>query len=136
MVRREIYDMVGKFDESLLYIDAYTWLKITSNNYPIVIQPYHYGYYRIHETNVHWNSFKMYETLMKSVDKFKDHPLYSKGRRNAMWYIFPYLALNDKKEAISILFKAFKFDIRTLKALIVLLIPFPLLKSFTKIRYK
>jgi alpha-1,3-rhamnosyltransferase len=136
IMRREIYDLIGKFDETLLFIDVYAWLKITINNYSIVILPYHFGYYRVHESNVHYNSFKMYQTLVKIIDKFKDHPLYSTGRRNVMWFSLPYLAMNDKKEAIKILPKAFRFDRRTVNALIVLLIPFPIFKHFYKTRYR
>jgi len=136
MMRRELYDLIGKFDESFIFVDVYAWLKIAINNYSMVILPYHFGYYRVHESNVHYNSLKMYETLMKTIDKFKDHPLYSIGRRNVMWFSLPYLALNEKKEAISILPKALRFDRRTLNALIVLIIPFPIFKSYTKTRYR
>jgi alpha-1,3-rhamnosyltransferase len=136
MMRKEIYDMVGKYDESLLYIDAYTWIKVAVNNLKIVILPDVLGYYRVHESNVHWNSFQMYETLIKTIDEFKVHPLYMRLKKGALYYIFPYLAVKDKKEALRILPKAFRFKFRTFKGIIALLVPYSILRSFSRTRYR
>lgn len=128
MMRREVYDMVGVFDKSLASVDIYTWLKITANNYPIVMLPNLFGFYRRHESNTSLDTIKLYNNMMKTIDKFKDHPLYQPAKRDAMAFFFPFLAINHKKIAVTMLPDVFQLERQIIRGLIYLIIPIFLYK--------
>lgn len=93
MTRKECFEKVGEFDESLEYEDYDMWLRI-SKYYPISYLDKPLGYYRVHDLNMSNNTSLMLKGALKTIMKqYKDE------------------SLNVKRSKIIILFLLFLFRI-------------------------
>jgi len=68
MTRKECFNIVGVFDESLKYEDYDMWLRISSN-YPIGFIDTPLAYYRTHENNISNNTGLMLRGALQSISK-------------------------------------------------------------------
>ena len=78
MIRRECFDIIGVFDETLLYEDDDMWLRI-SRKYTVGYIDKPLAYYRIHDKNVSNNSVFMIKGYYGTLKKhFGEEPLKNK----------------------------------------------------------
>lgn len=97
MIRKECFDKVGLFDESLKYEDYDMWLRI-SKYYPIGYLDNALAYYRMHDTNVSNNvSFMLTGALQAIVKQFKEKPLKSKPQKAIILFIIFLLTILKNK---------------------------------------
>jgi alpha-1,3-rhamnosyltransferase len=81
LFKREIFDVVGYYDESLYVEDYYMNLKISSK-YPIGFLDDHLGFYRVDtEVSKIIRFEKVSESHLITIDQYKTHPLYEQARR-------------------------------------------------------
>ncbi|MFV1939401.1 glycosyltransferase family A protein [Pseudomonas luteola] len=76
MFRREALLKVGCFDPSIRLEDLYITLKITQAGYYIDILDEVLALYRKHESNTYKNLPFMVENVLKTYERFSDHPAY------------------------------------------------------------
>ncbi len=108
MVRKEVYDKVGLFDEQRLYVEDYDmWLRI-AKQYQIGFIDEYLAYYRLHESNIHYDYDKMRLFALEVIKSWKNENLYKQAltRHYASW--FCKLAGKEKKLALKHLYLAFK----------------------------
>lgn len=123
MIKKEIYETIGLFDETLFIEDYDMWLRI-ANKYQIGFINEFLAYYRKHETNMCKQTFKMYQAQQKILSKWSNCSTINSAKK--YWYVnwFNRLARNNKIEALKYLIFSLKYiviDIRVLKGLIKLL---------------
>lgn len=88
MTRKECFDRVGIFDESLKYEDYDMWLRI-SKYYPIGYLDKPLAYYRIHTTNISNNTSLMLTGALQIIMKqFKEEPLKNKAYKFILLAMF------------------------------------------------
>jgi len=103
MFRREALVRVGGFDQSIRLEDVYITLSILRVGYFIDILPDVLAQYRKHGSNTYKNLPFMYENLVKTYERFSDHPRYPEVRGRFMNSMFLKAAKENKALAWSIL---------------------------------
>ena len=98
MIRKNVYEVVGAYDESLFVEDYDMWLRI-ADKYQIGFLDEYLAYYRKHETNISKQTLKMYEAQKVIVYKWKHIPNFSKFEKSWKLKWFSSLSRNNKKEA-------------------------------------
>jgi alpha-1,3-rhamnosyltransferase len=104
MFRREIFDKVGLYDESLRIEDLYMSLKISSR-YPIGFIDDYLSYYRYHDSNISKNVKFIYDNQWKILQQYTDNPLYKKAVDRYYLRKLNLYANYDRKEALLLFFK-------------------------------
>lgn len=111
MLKSDVYEEVGYYDENLKIEDWDMWLRI-SNKFDIGYVDEPLFYYRVHEYNSTSPSgnLKMIDDKLKIVNKWKSSPSYSKALRNIyLNKVEVYSKAGKKKEAIKIWFEHRKY---------------------------
>lgn len=103
MFRREALIDVGCFDTSIRLEDVYITLSILRAGYFIDILPDVLARYRKHANNTYKNLPFMYENLVRTYDRFSDHPRYQEVRGRFMNSMFLKAAKSNKTLAWQIL---------------------------------
>ncbi len=101
MVKKEIFDKVGLYDESTLIEDYDMWLKIAVD-YEIGYSTVPAIYYRKHsESMTGLYGYENIKYYLQTVDKYKDNRLYDKVSRNFKKYIiYEHLLKGEKIKAL------------------------------------
>lgn len=99
MIRKSALDVVGGYDPEIKIEDLYMWLKITHAGYTIIHSSDLYSYYRQHGTNTHSNIRLMFESEMRIVDMYRDHPAYRDVVNGLIVRTFVKASKADKKLA-------------------------------------
>ncbi len=107
MIRRDVFEVVGFYNENLRIEDWYMSLKI-ADKYAIGFMNEHLSYYRIHDTNVSRNLDLIYDNQWQILSEYKDNPLYQKALNNYYLRKFYLYSKFRKSEAWNIFFKAAK----------------------------
>ena len=119
MIRKSTLLDVGNFDESLWVEDWDMWLRI-AKKYQIGYLDEYLAYYRIHETNMSKEGFKMYEAKLSALKKWESLSHYNNIMK--IWEIkwFRALSKDYKQEAKNYLPTALKniFNINSLIGLV------------------
>lgn len=122
MIKKDIYNNIGLYDENLYIEDYDMWLRI-ANKYQIGFLNDYLAYYRRHETNMSKQAFKMYKAQEHILNKWSNYEKINKVL--TYWHIdwFNRLARYNKKEAFKYLYtiKYIFNDIKILKGIIKLL---------------
>lgn len=108
MIRKEVFDEVGNYDENLFIEDYDMWLRI-SDKYQIGYIDEYLAYYRIHDNNISKQSLNMYKAQKTILNKWKDHPNYLEYISSWKIRWFSLLSRNHKKEALKYLPYSMKF---------------------------
>ena len=98
MIRRNVFNNVGTFDEALWVEDWDMWLKIT-NKYEIGFINEYLALYREHETNISKQTWKMYQAKFTTLNKWKEQKIYPKASLLWKLYWFNMFSRNHKHEA-------------------------------------
>lgn len=116
MIRKDIYNKIGYYNEDIITEDWDCWLRILSKGDKI----YHFnkiwGYYRVLQTSLSKsNDEKLYKAQLNVIEKYKDNIFYEKAADNLRknYYLkkaFDSLNIGEKKKALSYLLKRKSFD--------------------------
>lgn len=79
MIRKEALDKVGLYDEEIIFVDYFMWLKITKENNHIALLPDLFGFYRVHESNTSKNNKKMFKSKVYLIKQYKGNKGYLEG---------------------------------------------------------
>ena len=109
MIRTDLLDKLDIFNPDYKIEDLYMLLLITSSDYTIHILNDVLCYYRIHSENVHLNYSYIYKETIKIIDIYKNHDIYCEAKQHWSDWIFPYMAIYQKREAIKILPKIINY---------------------------
>lgn len=123
-IRKNVFETVGGYDESLLIEDWDMWLRI-AEKYQVGYVDEYLAYYRRHDTNISKQAFKMYEAEKKILDKYQDYENFERviGYKKVLW--FRLLFKKHKKEAFKYFLHSVKYffiDSRVVKGLINMVI--------------
>ena len=102
MIRREVFNTIGLYDESLKVEDWDMWLRM-SKKYQLGFLDQPLIYYRVHDTNTHGNVNLMLSDKYTVLEKWKDDPLYLDARKRTDFHYFNDFANIDKKRALAML---------------------------------
>ena len=111
MFRREIFDIVGRYDEKNNAEDYYLNLKISSKFSIGYINEY-LSFYRYTESSTKLDGFeKIANAHLLSIEGFQYHPLYSKAKKIVYLTIFIIYSMYSKHKikAVENLFKSIYF---------------------------
>lgn len=108
-IKKEVFDVVGGYDESLWIEDWDMWLRI-AQKYQIGYIDEHVAYYRRHDTNISSQTLKMHEAEKQILEKYKEYKNFKKIIKNKKIAWFLALSKNHKKEAM----KYFRHSIKYL----------------------
>lgn len=123
-MKKEVFENVGGYDESLWIEDWDMWLRI-AQKYQVGYIDEYFAYYRKHDTNISSQSLKMYEAEKQILEKYKDYENFDNVIKNKKIVWFSLLSRKYKKEAMKHFVHSIKYlfvDIRVLKALIKLVL--------------
>lgn len=90
VIRKDVFDVVGLYDETLIFDDWDMWLRILEH-YPIGYFDIPLVYYRRHSTTFYFKmDYKKHrQDVLRVLDKYKNHPLYNKALEEAnVYYIY------------------------------------------------
>ncbi|MBB6271536.1 glycosyltransferase involved in cell wall biosynthesis [Pedobacter cryoconitis] len=122
MIRKEIFDSLGGFNESSYIEDWDLWLKISELHKVGFIDEY-MGYYRRHSSNMSSNLLKMEDAKTNIINQWAHHPIYNKGYKQHILQKASILAVKHKKESMALLwrYKQYAFSLTYIKASVKLL---------------
>jgi len=125
MLRKDVFDIVGCYDESLYVEDWDMWLRIANEGLRIGFIDDYLAIYRIHSTNISKNFDKVVEADEKILNKWNSHPLYEKALQNLYLGIFAGYSLYDKKKALKYLKYAILkiWEKRAIRGIIKIVLP-------------
>lgn len=110
MIRKDTFDVVGQYDETLIFDDWDMWLRILEH-FPIGYFDKPLVYYRRHNTTFYFSmDYKKHRTdVLKVLDKYKNHPLYDKALEEAnIYYIYGLASKYPGRVVIREIFKVGK----------------------------
>ena len=99
MIRKEVLDEVGGYDETLKVEDYYMWLKIAFAGFELHLMEDVLGYYRIHGNNTISKAMLIFTEVQKILQQYNTHPLYPAALKKLKTVYFPQIAKVDKKKA-------------------------------------
>ena len=111
MIRKEAFDRVGPFDESLPIEDYDMWLRI-ADKYEIGYSQVPAIYYRKHSKSMTGlYGYKNIKYYLQIVEKYKSNKLYNKVTRNfRKFLIYEHLSKGEKTAAFNKCIKDFRID--------------------------
>jgi glycosyltransferase involved in cell wall biosynthesis len=136
MIKKDVFNTVGLYDESLYIEDWDMWLRIANAGYKIGFIEDYLGIYRKHDTNISSNFEKMEIASEQILNKWKSHTLYQKALTSEFLNRFKYYSAENKQRALKYLFIALTniSDKRSLKGIIKLLLPSFIINLIRKYR--
>lgn len=103
MIRKDVLDREGGWNPAIPLEDMYLWFKLTSRGYRMVGLNDVLMYYRKHASNSYKNVRYMYESMMKTIADYREHPLYEQVALDLQRGYFLTAAKHDKTLAREIL---------------------------------
>lgn len=116
MVRKDIYDKIGYYNEEIITEDWSCWMHILSKGEKIFHFNKIWGYYRILQTSLsRSDEEKLYKAQLKVIEEYKGNSLYDKAAVNLRKNYYIKKAINSlingkKKIALSYLIKRKSLD--------------------------
>ena len=104
MIKTDIFNKVGLYNDEYPIEDRYMWLKITNKGYLIFVNNDYYSYYRKHDTNISNNYKWRITNLKKILDIYSNHPLYEKAKYFFNIYQIKKFSIVNKKIALKLIF--------------------------------
>jgi len=129
IIKREVYDVVGIYDEENYIEDWDMWLRI-ADKYSFNFINEYVACYRTHGTNISRNYIKMAEAKKSILIKWRSHPLYTFANDIILLWELSVMAAKDKRAALSFILKNYRLVKYSSyhKSLIKLFIPSKYLK--------
>jgi len=123
MWRRQEFLEAGGYDMGQSVEDLPMWLRLTRRFGPIAVLPEVFTHYRIHGTNLHMQTDRVYSAFLGALESHRDHPQYAAAVAawKANW--FSELAQTDRREALRRLPELASWSAPFLRRLPKLLLP-------------
>ena len=111
MIKKEVFEKVGLYDETLPIEDYDMWLRIAAE-YEIGYSPEPAIYYRKHSKSMTGQSgYKNIKYYQQIAHKYKSNKLYNRVTRNFRKFnIYEHLIKGEKKAALGKIIKDFRID--------------------------
>ena len=111
MVKREVFDDIGLYNENFPIEDYEFWLRV-ANKFEIGYSPKPAIYYRKHsKSTTGVNGFRNIKYYLQIAELYKNNKLFNKVTRGFRQYkIYEQLILGERKTALSLLRKDFAFE--------------------------
>jgi alpha-1,3-rhamnosyltransferase len=84
MVRARAFQEAGGYDPAIPLEDIYMWLKLSSRGYRFYALADILVHYRKHDSNTYKNIRYMLESLLKTLEPYSHHPLYTKAKNRIL----------------------------------------------------
>jgi alpha-1,3-rhamnosyltransferase len=123
MFKKEVFEIVGKYDTRYKIEDYYMWLKITNHGLRVVELDILMGLYRRHDVNISKNTYLMYTSEKEVAAEYADHPLYPTFLKERSLHFLMHLSLYHKKEAFDIIIKYPSMNVKWFLGIILLVLP-------------
>ena len=101
MIRKEVYEKIGPFDEDYILEDLNIWLKLTHYGYQVACLNYLMGFYRRHPHNMSKQSKMMKEARLKLLKQYKNEDIYKWGIINTYRHFYIYALIKFAKKMIT-----------------------------------
>jgi len=108
LIPLEVFKNIDYYDEDVELEDFQLWFKILSK-YPVVYLNEKLCYYRTHETNVSNDELKMLGWERQVIQKWEDHPIYTKAAPYILTRLFAKYSIYDKKTAFKMFLKSLQY---------------------------
>ena len=134
-VRKSIISKTDGLSEDLDIVgveDLDFWLKLAQVTNKFKYIPKILGVYNTGGGNLHHNVYHMYRGVLKVLNKYKSHSLYSECIRERYLHYLPFLSIFHKKEAFKIVRKIISIHPIWIMYVFLILIPKSVLLFFLK----
>jgi alpha-1,3-rhamnosyltransferase len=101
MIRRDVFEIVGPFDEAYILEDLNIWLKLTHAGYQIACLKYLMGFYRSHPNNISKKRKLMKESRLKVFKQYKHEKIYLRGVFNTYRHFYLHAIIDLVKGILS-----------------------------------
>jgi alpha-1,3-rhamnosyltransferase len=108
IIKREVFNEVGYYDENLIFEDYYMWLKI-SYKFPIGFIDDYLVCYRIHDMNFHHGNEVLLEQQKVILDAYSEHPLYNNAIKSWHFRNFLFYCQTNRKRAFKHMICSLKY---------------------------
>jgi len=108
LIPLKVFKEIDYYDEDINLEDYQLWFKILSK-YPVTYINEHLTYYRVHDTNVSNDEYKMLQWEIQVVNKWKEHPVYEKSKPYLFNRWFAKYAKYNKKKALMYFLKSIPY---------------------------
>ena len=79
---------MGLYEEGIIFVDYFMWLKITKENNRIALLPDLFGFYRVHDSNTSKKNKKMFKSKLYLIKQYKGCNGYFEGLIKAHLHYF------------------------------------------------
>ena len=121
VVKREVFEKVGLYDEQIMADDWDMWLRV-SQYYPIGYFDEPLVYYRRHDNNFCVNYANNYSYYLQTLNKYKQHPLYKKALKTLNENYIYGVVRTPSFESLKEVFKYYHFNLFYNKQLLKVLL--------------
>jgi len=104
MIRKDVFEKIGPFDENYMCEDFNLWLRLTHAGYQVACLKNLMGFYRRHSTNISKSRKPMHESRIGVLKQFKDEKIYRKGVLNAYRHYYLHSTIDFIKKLIGFRF--------------------------------
>ncbi|MCG9910020.1 MAG: glycosyltransferase [Flavobacteriales bacterium] len=123
MFKKEVFEIVGKYDTRYKIEDYYMWLKISNRELRTVELNVLMGLYRRHDDNISKKTYLMYTSEKEVAAEYANHPLYPTFLKERSLHFLLHLSLYHKNEAFAIIIKYPSMNAKWFLGLILLVLP-------------
>ena len=104
MMRLDVIEKIGGYNEEILVEDWYMWLKMAEKGIVYCISDT-LANYRIHTNNTTKNSKFIYDNNMKTLRCYRDNKMYWKAYTKIRWVYITWTGQSDKKQSLKLVFE-------------------------------
>lgn len=108
MIRGQVIEEIGGFDESLKIEDWDLWLRI-SERHKIGFLNKYLAFYRRHSTNVSNNILLMFDHMFLTISKWSDHAVFDQVKRKLLFERVHFLSTTNRLKALKELLKMSRY---------------------------
>jgi len=104
MIRKDVFEKVGPFDEAYMLEDLNLWLKLTHSGYQVACLKYLMGFYRSHPNNMTKQRKVMKQARLKLLKQYKNEKIYMRGVINTYRHFYLHAIINFIKKILRFVF--------------------------------
>lgn len=98
MIRKDVFEKIGPFDERFMCEDFNLWLKLTHSGYQVACLKDLMAFYRRHATNISKSRKPMHEARIAVLNQYRNDTIYRKGIINSYRHYYLHTTLDFFKK--------------------------------------